>query len=227
MEVIMFTKMKCVVLFLMVLSVKASAVDTIINITTSTTQTTTIVLGNLVPENQMFLAEEIISLSSQHLSPVEISSLRKHLEELICKAGLQTQAGLQTLNNIHQQLKRNVYLFAARAMAFAAIGRKVAPTAPKTDPTKQSLANSIAHVLRTINPDQLAQLAQNHGALIKEHADSLGGIISETLATQLPTDCIQALIGMLTTLSQLEHPEQFQAALADFITKYKEQLPTL
>lgn len=177
---------------------------------TMSTDKNSIEIMQAIPEDKKLLVGEIILLVQPYLSQEEMTRLMSLLQDLVSKITL------HTLGSIHDKLKTEIMVFGA----YAFLGMQPSlPDSSLLNSSSQELEKNLEKILEKICLSQ-------YEVFIRENAGSLSKIIRATLEKELPS-CLPSLIDVLATVNKLEHPAKLQEALADFLAKHSDALPTL
>lgn len=163
---------------------------------------------NLIDQEKRLLIDNVTAIVKPHLSPAEMSRLNALLQDLASKVKV------QNLFEIHKKLKSKVTVFVV--MAFMG-GKNRTVSSESTNP---SLQRNLQRILEKISLSQYEEF-------IRTHAAQLSTIIAQTLATDLPADCLPALVDTIATISNLQRPEELQKALEAFVSNHSVALSAL
>jgi hypothetical protein len=173
------------------------------------TNTMSIEIMQMIPEDKKILVDEIILLVQPYLSQEEMTRLTFLLQDLVSKITL------QSLVNIHNKLKKDIMEFGM----YAFFGMQPSlPDSSLPDSSSQLLEESLEKILEKI-------CLSRYEKFIKENAGSLSKIIRATLEKELPS-CLPSLINVLVTMNKCEHPAKLQEVFSDFLVKHNDALPT-
>lgn len=164
------------------------------------TMVVTQVIGGIDTEKKL-LIENIVAIVKPHLSQEEMSRLNTLLQDLASKVTV------QHLFEIHKKLKSDVTKFGLLAM----LGIK--SQSCTAAPGNTSLQTNLQRILEKIRLIQYEKF-------VRENAAQLSNIIAQTLSTQLPANCLPALVDTVATISNLERPDEIQKALETFLNKH-------